>query len=248
MNNYYDEIIENIKNNVDKNPEQALILIQNELSMPYIPSDIEKKLINLKAKAKSYINKTPEKLISKDVFLKMFKSNNHDDRITALTFLQDLNANNFLDEFKEFFKNEQIMNDEKTMLLILLKEQKIDYDFNIVKNNLNGLINPKNFNIVIYANLFKSCQFIYDKLCDDKNISQENLFREILMLFINDLIPFKINFGEWELVVATLMTLNEMFSYTNKYIEIIDLYDLDKKQINIITELQKKLLKNKGEK
>ena len=48
MNNYYDEIIDEIKQLItDGQNDLAYSKILNELNMPYIPSDIEKKLQEL---------------------------------------------------------------------------------------------------------------------------------------------------------------------------------------------------------
>lgn len=49
MENYYNEIIEEIKNAIKKGEiEEADYLLKKELSMPYIPQDVETELYKLK--------------------------------------------------------------------------------------------------------------------------------------------------------------------------------------------------------
>ena len=59
MNNYYDEIIDEIKQLItDGQNDLAYSKILNELNMPYIPSDIEKKLQELYQEVKFVNRKT----------------------------------------------------------------------------------------------------------------------------------------------------------------------------------------------
>ena len=49
MENYYNEIIDEIKNAIDQGEiEEADYLLKKELSMPYIPQDVETELYKLK--------------------------------------------------------------------------------------------------------------------------------------------------------------------------------------------------------
>lgn len=56
MSNYYDEILQEIKELIDaKEYEQAYSLLRKEKSMPYIPSDIEPKLDALLKDVRFYL-------------------------------------------------------------------------------------------------------------------------------------------------------------------------------------------------
>ena len=123
MNNYYDEILDEIKQLINNGQNDlAYSKILNELNMPYIPSDIEKKLQELYQEVKFVNRKTK---VFDDERIEEYLSHNDESTLLAIDRLAKLNVRNYLKSIKNFLINDP--NKYAAGLLIdILIEQNIN--------------------------------------------------------------------------------------------------------------------------
>ncbi len=143
MSNYYDELIQKIEKLIEENKlKEALILIEDELKMPYIPKIYEDKIINLYEKLNPNIDsKIKQTYFSKEEIIEMILDYEKYD----VQFLIDLcsnldvyNWNNNTDDLQNIFNFKNLDNKIKSIIYNTLATQGIDYNFNIK----NQIINP----------------------------------------------------------------------------------------------------------
>ncbi|CAM9100513.1 hypothetical protein MYMA111404_00650 [Mycoplasma marinum] len=138
---YYKEIIKEIKELINTNPEEAIKKLEIELNMPYVPEKYEIQFIQLlddiKYKIKQDANINNE-LSRQDVLDILFKN----DKLRmpmAIAKLKDLNLRAMMDDIQKIISSNEISNVIKTIIYEYCVEQEID--FNLKWNN--KLINPK---------------------------------------------------------------------------------------------------------
>lgn len=137
MENYYDEILQEIEEKIQKGElDDASFLLKKELSMPYIPSDIEQKLFALK----------------KDLtYAKSEKSNSHEESTDDLVFhlmhgraktqlsaadaLQKKNLRNCVEELQEYLSKDPCP-EAAAIIVEALAEQEIDDEFTLRRDGL----------------------------------------------------------------------------------------------------------------
>lgn len=133
--NYYDDILTKINDLYDKNPYEALALIEEELRMPYIEKTYEIKLQNLYDDLK-YLKKAQSKEV--DIEEALFDDNN---AFLAVEMLRKANIRNYLDIIEQYLTSKE--NDTiKTLLIALLIEQEIYQEIKLKKDGLDIVFVP----------------------------------------------------------------------------------------------------------
>lgn len=133
MNNYYEEILDEIKQLIDNGQNDlAYSKILNELNMPYIPSDIEKKLQELYQEVKFVNRKTK---VFDDDRIEEYLRHNDESTLLAIDRLAKLNVRNYLKSIKNFLINDP--NKYAAGLLIdILIEQNINDEIEFHKDGV----------------------------------------------------------------------------------------------------------------
>lgn len=136
MSSYYDEILDEIRQ-LTKNGEadEALFLIRKELSMPYIPPEIEQELRKLQKDAvyaKTEKNESHEK--SADDLLRML-GGNPASQLTAAQQLSDRNLRTYISDLKAYLSNDPLP-EAAALLIDAIAEQEIQEEFEIVKDGM----------------------------------------------------------------------------------------------------------------
>ncbi|MBW9211785.1 MULTISPECIES: hypothetical protein [Terrabacteria group] len=139
--NYYDEVLEQIQEAIHKQEyEEAQFLIRKELNMPYIPMDVEKKLVVLEKEVKSHLHQEDIE-ISLERLLTMLKGK-ADFQMQAVNQLLSRNLRDLIPELKSFLKNSP--NVEAASLLIEgLAKQGIREEFHYVKEGVEYVFWPE---------------------------------------------------------------------------------------------------------
>ena len=160
MNNYYDEIIDEIKQLItDGQNDLAYSKILNELNMPYIPLDIEHKLEALYQEVK-YADRKAK--VFDDDRIEEYSRHNDESSLLAIDRLAKLNVRNYLKPIKDFLINDP--NKYAAGLLIdILIEQNINDEiefhkdgvvYNFIPSYLTSCKDNKAYNIA-YDHLAK---------------------------------------------------------------------------------------------
>ena len=171
--NFYIELIKNIETKIEQDKiNEALILINEEMEMPYIPLKIEKKLLQLKKIVDAsifnlnYNNLTLEKITN----LIRNKDLQQSDKLELLNLLQEFNLKNEL--IFELLKTNDVAFLIKLKILSLLKKQTSFKDLDVIINDRQFLVSETDlFDIETNIN-FKN----------DANKIQEYLFKDIILL------------------------------------------------------------------
>ena len=132
--NYYEEILNEIREDIDNQEyEEAKRLIMNELSISYVPRDVEEKLYELlsEVKTNSYVPKT---LSDEDIekYLKM-------DEVHQLMAVEELNKKNLRDHIdlcQDYLSGNGYIN-AKVLMIDSLIRQEINFDFSYNDSTFN---------------------------------------------------------------------------------------------------------------
>lgn len=144
--NYYEEIILEIKSLIqNKKESEALLKINTELSMPYIPSDIEKELLILKKESHSAINFKIAKSnnVDPDYLFELLISSDKEQQVIATNYLTKINLREYLKQIQTVLKSENLDDSIKTLIIYNIKIQEINQDFEMLFNHEFLTINPK---------------------------------------------------------------------------------------------------------
>lgn len=119
---------------------EAKRLIINELELPYIPLDIEKYLRSSLSEINAIINFESAKINSLDVSELINAS--EEVIISNLENLKNINLRNYLLEIQFILNRKDLSNLLKSLILALLADQQIDYNFNFSKDDKYFIFNP----------------------------------------------------------------------------------------------------------
>lgn len=137
MENYYTEIIDEIKAALEKGEiEEAEYLLKKELSMPYIPQEIEVEFSKLRkdiAYAKSDKRNIQEE--SLESLLSKLKSGKAQSQLAAAASLQDRNLRSCIDDIKAYLEKDPCP-EAAALILEALAEQEINDEFTLRRNGL----------------------------------------------------------------------------------------------------------------
>ncbi|WP_342252445.1 DUF3196 family protein [Spiroplasma endosymbiont of Amphibalanus improvisus] len=144
--NHYEETLEKIKKQIkDQNIEIANKILDEELSMPYIPEDYEIKFVNLK---KEILISMGKKYASEHIIIApeqweniLLNSNDPQSEIMIINQLVESNIRKHLELCKKYFLLED-SEINKIELLKALNDQKIDETFEISWYKKKRKINP----------------------------------------------------------------------------------------------------------
>lgn len=178
--NYYDELISSVESLIEnKKYQEALTSIQEELKMPYVPKEVLIKFEAYEILCQQALKKDkPMKQVS---FNELVEGLFEDDfsAMNSIIQLGQMNLRGYLQEIQSLF--DRLTNPVLIGLIILqLSEQKIDYEFRIIKNGLEikfypvYIENPSNSDGFIIASKLFSDEFF-------KEPQLQNLLEELLL-------------------------------------------------------------------
>jgi len=145
--NYYEEVLAKINQLMEaEHYDEALKLIDLELSMPYVPKELETKLIDYRKEILSMVTKPNENNFSGELIFSLLENDNLslDEKIGLLQKLEKVNVRNYLTQVNQFL-NSKNKNELKTILIYLLANQEVDHEFTYENNLQKVTINPKKY-------------------------------------------------------------------------------------------------------
>ena len=130
-NNYYDECITNIKKLMnDGELDEAKKLLEEELSMPYIPSFAESRFLELKRELHAMNSKEINSMMSASQIEDALLSQDSAVQLRAIKALQDYSCRSFIEVIQRFFDTVPDAKLQALMIDILI-EQQIRDEFEI---------------------------------------------------------------------------------------------------------------------
>lgn len=136
-NNYYDETIEKLADLIQSNKmEEAKTIIDEELSMPYIPKDFETKLQAFAKQVHVALkdNQVPSSSIDLSKIESYLFSSDPDQQEYALALLEQANVRTYLPLIQKYLDLPDGSASIKTALLHILMEQQVSGEITIDKN------------------------------------------------------------------------------------------------------------------
>ncbi len=192
--NFYNGVLNKIINLMDKKKyREALDLINQELSMPYIPPKFESQFKELRIEAS--VNLTSDNLINevslKEVEEAFFRDGSLNSIIGIIHKLKKLNISHFLEPIKKYLIDKSGDDIAKSIIIFALKESNIAGIFKIIKNNQEMEFEPTK---IIETNQQKS--FLIGKEIIDnafkKEINKLNMAEQTYFTTLFAIAPFKI--------------------------------------------------------
>lgn len=176
--NYYEEILKEIKEAIDAGEdEKARKLIENELSVSYVPRDVEEKLHEYLKELKSE-EYSPKPLSDEDLerYLKM-------DEIHQLMAVEQLNKKNlrdYLDLCQDYLSSDGYING-KVLLIDSLIRQEINCDFSYNDSTFNP---SKIIRVEESEGFLSGLQAIRERFMKDPSMmrmGEQLLYKEVLL-------------------------------------------------------------------
>ena len=141
--NYYTSLIGNIEKLIDQQQfQQAFDLINEELSMPYVPMDVEEKLNDLLLDVIPFVSKPKQEKIMTMEEIRLALKGNDENAYNALKCLMQVNIRHYLAVVGDALLDENINHMIKALLIELLKQQQVDHLFTVNEPQKSYQINP----------------------------------------------------------------------------------------------------------
>lgn len=138
--NYYDELLSKLDELMDnKHYKEAEKLIDDELSMAYVPKDIESKLKEYKDEVKVYTFRS-RSLNEEQIEEYLFNDPEH--QLRAVIELDKRNLRDLIDLCDKYLRSNGFIN-AKVLLIDSLIRQQIDHRFVYINNDDRYEFNPK---------------------------------------------------------------------------------------------------------
>lgn len=165
----------------------ALLIIKNELDVPYVPKDFlnflneKQKEINIILSDKSTKTLSYEEISNIDLV-------DEKTLITMLSRLKEFNLNNLVNNFQNIFNNDKISSLTKTLLIATLSDYKLDCNFTIKKNDLLIKFNPKTVKDIREN---ENYNYLEKKLINAASltINEIDLVKRLYMTYLLDIYP-----------------------------------------------------------
>ncbi|MDD6258611.1 MAG: DUF3196 domain-containing protein [Erysipelotrichaceae bacterium] len=136
MASYYDEILEEIQDLMDENKnEEAMQIVKKELSMPYIPSDVEPQLKKLKRELDYRCSLDRQRTeVSSDALLEKLYGKEA-EQLSAAAALSSRNLREFLPEIQNWLEDNPFP-EAAALMIEAIAEQDIKDDFTLRTNDV----------------------------------------------------------------------------------------------------------------
>jgi hypothetical protein len=226
--NYYWLIRYKIEALIESNQlQKALAVVQVELKMPYIPKDYVEYFETLGQQLNNQVKLSQKKdyfkNLSNEDFSKMLLEEK--DETNLLVLVEQFNHRNaraLISVIASFVALNHVANYIKMALFEILHDQAIDHVF-VITNKGNSLkINPLQLEPLFEQENFKQSIKLIDGFTNSITISQKEIAYELLISYLADNFPLKIEpKNQAALVAAVLIFSSQMLSISNNQSEIM---------------------------
>jgi len=239
-NNYYNELIEKIDFLIkEEKHEEALVLINDELSMPYVPLKTEKKLKQLLSLVKSSVVTESNKISFDKIYELLLSPKIHEmDKIEIVNLLDEVNLRNYIDEIKELLikGSGEISLSIKARLINKLKTQGVEETVKVNKDKNVVEINLTDYTTMEENKEFAKDSMLIDKLLMKHPVLSQTAFMLLEEIYLNNLLNK--DFKDYAYAVCVLSS--KLHQQDEIVSEILD--DLSNEDIELISVKIKNIL------
>lgn len=219
---------------------EAKRLIINELELPYIPLDIEKYLRSSLSEINAIINFESAKINSLEVSELINAS--EEVIISNLENLKNINLRNYLLEIQFILNRKDLSNLLKSLILALLADQQIDYNFNFSKDDKYFIFNPSKSIDLRKMQSFIDLENMAKKYENKLDVTQYDFLKKLLKMFLLDIYPQIVEKEDYNYIIyGIIQVLNNAYRYEiipiDKSLDTIKLNKIIKKLNNLINSI-----------
>ncbi len=209
MKNYYQECLEKIECLIKEgNNKEALKLIDEELSMIYIPKDFEEKLVEFKT---DLIETKSNKYLS-DEEIEAYLLKDEYFQLLALKELEKRNVRQYMDLVQDVFENVE-SNLVKISLLEICINQQISDEIKFVKDGLEIYLIPAACNLPEDSEGYEMCIDYIKEWLENEDPTLYNLCKQAALKEAYLHMPFEIEPEEAEpMAYAIVMYVSELMN------------------------------------
>lgn len=220
--------------------DTAIKLLEEELSMPYIPGEFENifnDTYNRLVKKQKQANKnySPYDLYNDDEIKNLLENNEKEEiLLLCVNQLQKRNIRNFLPEIKKFLQNSAKPNFLKTIILESLNEQNIDDEINIInKDGMAISVIPTELTPLFELESLKKVNDIIEQKVRNDISLLEYCFN-ISTSYFASIYPLDLSNDEYDYVAASVYYYALTLSNVEKPIEeVANLFNVKKEFLSV---------------
>ena len=220
--------------------EEAIDIVVEELSMPYIPYEYETvfnaahdELLLAKREANEWMERhnnafsleDMENILMKDIL-------NEDLLYMAIEQMEGINIRRLLPAIRIFLKDSSKPSFAKSLLIELMIEQEIDEDMILIKNGIEYDINPSYAPLVLNQEVGGTILALLSEGIEDENPSLFCLCEQFLNYYLYLIYPKYINEYDYRSLAAAIHYHLASMQYIDLEIDDIEkLYNCDEEEI-----------------
>lgn len=225
--------------------EEAIDILIEELSMPYIPYQYESLFnaayddILLAKQEANYIVESKNQIFSVDEIAMLLDKEdcNEDLLYMALEQLQQLNVRLIISAIQRFLMNPNKHPFAKSMIMEILIEQQIDEDMKVYKNEVVYDFNPSYLPLVLSQDAYEGIYRLMERELENDNPSLLALCQEYLEYVLYSYFPKEIYDDEYNAYAASIQYYLSVLQSIDVSMEDLEIaYGIDE------FEIQEKLL------
>lgn len=181
--------------------------------LPYISIEIEELLPELKDYIYKSMNKKSSSITNADIIKSLNNYDNQEMLLRSLYEIEKRDYNPFFNDLKNILISENVNDNIKTLILILLSEKKCKEEVKIKKNNFEGNVIPSQIKPIITT---KEIERLINNLIDEKDITIIKCVQDMLTSYFLSIYPKGLSKND-----------EEKYAYAH-YLLALELFDKDK--------------------
>ena len=204
--------------------------------LPYISIEIEELLPELKDYIYKSMNKKSSSITNADIIKSLNNYDNQEMLLRSLYEIEKRDYKPFFNDLKNILISENVNDNIKTLILILLSEKKCNEEVKIKKNNFEESIIPSQIKPIITT---KEIEILINNLIDEKDITIIKCLQDMLTSYFLSIYPKSLSNNEKEkYVYAHYLLALELFDKNKaNAFNLIKKHNFDVDEIKKIKEI-----------
>ncbi len=238
---YYDILSLYVVSLIETHQDEAAIdVLKKELEMPFIPHEFEPFFKDtydklLKKQKGEKVERSPYDLLSDDELNEMLiTTRNTEELALAIYQTHSRNIRNFLASLEVILMDTSIPAYLKTIVLELLHEQNVSEEFEYHSKDYVTRIYPDKLTPLFETPSFKVISTILKEKVGSDDVSLADISYQIMASILAGVYPREISELEYDAIAASIYKLaNEMLGYKLEDQDIIDLFNIEKPELDV---------------
>ncbi|MBR0138000.1 MAG: DUF3196 family protein [Erysipelotrichaceae bacterium] len=204
---YYQQLLDRIEELfISKSYKEASKLVDNELSMPYVPREFEEKLLKYRDDLKGYLTEEkPEVLLSKEQVRDYLMKGSRERIAQVIGFLASANIRNYLETVEDYLLSDFADPLTSTQILQIMRDQQLSRNIQLKKNGIILQADPSKLPDVleqpVLQDVFRDIEELFET--DDPVFMQQ--CQSVLLNFAFNLYPVLLNDEDREKVLYSVI-------------------------------------------